>query len=257
MTPTSQRLVATLALFAAPAVLVTGMSSLAGCGGGSGTEYKAKPAYSGKAASLPAVPTLPKKPKKVGDAYTVWGAIHDLHSRVQSPKLLAQEQITIVGYIVKTNLDQAPPCAVHKTGKADGKECEKTPPAVPMFWIGDEKTTPVNEAIPVMGWASNYAKIYDAIEKYKKKDNKDVAKDDAWNAIIPNPIPAKDGKVKIVGKYGTTFTLASTGVEANPLTGIVTYKTLEYLEPPPAPGTLPGMKLVRGFSPISAFACST
>jgi hypothetical protein len=242
MTPTSQRNVATLALIAAPAMLVFGGSSLAGCGGGEGPDYKPKPAYSGKAAALPPVPTLPKKPKKNGDAYTVWGAIHDLHSRVNSPKLLAQETITLVGYIVKTNLDQAPPCAVHKTGKADGKECEKNPPAVPQFWIADEKTSPLSEAIPVLGWASNYAKIFDAIEKYKKKDNKDPAKDDAWGAIIPNPLPAKDAKVKVVGKYATTFTLASTGVEANPLTGILTFKTMEYLEPPPVPGTLPGMK---------------
>ena len=148
----------------------------------------------------------------------------------------------IIGYIIKTNLAEAPPCAVHKTGKADGKECEKNPPPIPAFWIADEKTSPLTEAIQVMGWASNYAKIFDAIEKYKKKDNKDVAKDDTWGVVIPNPLPAKDGKVKVVGKYSTSFTLASQGVEANPLTGIVTYKVMEYLEPPPEGGTLPGMK---------------
>jgi len=239
MTLSFPRTAATVALVAAPVVLV---AFAPGCGGGDKNEYKPKPAYSGKAASLPAVPTLPKKPKKIGDAYTVSGAIHDLRSRVQGPKLLAQEQISIVGYIIKTNLMDAPPCAVHKTGKADGKECEKNPPPIPAFWIADDKSSPPNEAIAVMGFASNFAKLFDAIEKYKKKDVKEPAKDDTWGAVIPNPIPNKDAKVKVTGKYSTSFTLASQGVEANPLTGIMTYKTLEYLEPPPVPGTLPGMK---------------
>ncbi len=239
MTHSHSRAVAT-ALFALIPVSLVALAP--GCGGDK-AEYKPRPAYSGKAANLPAVPTLSKKPKKVGDAYTVAGAIHDLRSRIHGPKLVAQEQVAIVGYIIKTNLADAPPCAVHKTGKADGKECEKNPPPVPAFWIADEKTSPMSEAIPVMGWASNFAKLYDAIEKFKSKTPaKDPPKDDTWGVVIPNPIPAKDAKVKVVGKYSTSFTLASQGVEANPLTGIVTYKVMEYLEPPPVPGTLPGMK---------------
>ena len=230
---------AATALFAIIPVALVALAP--GCGGDK-AEYKARPAFSGKAANLPAVPTLSKKPKKVGDAYTVSGAIHDLRSRIHGPKIVAQEQVTIVGYIVKTNLAEAPPCAVHKTGKADGKECEKNPPPIPAFWIADDKSSPPNEAIAVMGFASNFAKLFDAIEKYKKKDVKEPAKDDTWGAVIPNPIPNKDAKVKVTGKYSTSFTLASQGVEANPLTGIMTYKTLEYLEPPPVPGTLPGMK---------------
>ncbi len=246
MTTPTHRALGTTFLLVAPALVAAG---LVGCGEGDKFAYKPKPAYSGKAVSLPAVPTLPKKPKKNADgSYTVWGAIHDLRSRVHGPKLVAQESVSITGYIIKTNLGDAPPCAVHKGGKADGKECEKTPPPIPAFWIADDKASPPSEAIAVMGWASNFAKIYDAIEKYKKpatgadKDKPVVAQDDMWSVAIPNPIPAKDAKVKVTGKYGTTFTLASQGMESNPLTGIMTYKEVTYLEPPPVPGTLPGMK---------------
>lgn len=246
MTISIHRALGTTFLLSAPLLLA---GTLIGCGEGDKFDYKAKPAYSGKAVSLPAVPTLAKKPKKAADgSYTVWGAIHDLRSRVHGPKLIAQEQISITGYIIKTNLGDAPPCAVHKAGKADGKECDKTPPPIPAFWIADEKTSPETEAIRVMGWASNFAKIYDAIEKYKKpptgadKDKKVEAKDDMWSVVIPNPIPAKDGKVKVTGKYGTTFTLASQGMESDPLHGIMTFKEVTYIEPPPVPGTLPGMK---------------
>ena len=228
-----------IALAAAPAVLLA-MSP--GCGGDKEGEYKPRPAYSGKSVALPAVPTLPNKPKKVGDAYTVSGIIHDLRSRVKSAKLLELEQVSVVGYITKTNLPDAPPCAVHKSGKKDGPECEKNPPPVPMFWIADDKGAPQNESVQVMGWASNYAKLFDALTKFKKPNEKEPPKDDSWGVVIPNPLPAAGAKVKVTGKYGTTFTLASSGTEANPLTGIVTYKSMEYLEPPPTPGTLPGFK---------------
>src|SRR5688572_22792170 len=48
-----------------------------GCGGDE-VKYVPKPAASGKKATLPAVPTLPAKKKKDGDAYTIWGVTHDL-----------------------------------------------------------------------------------------------------------------------------------------------------------------------------------
>ena len=57
-------------------------SATLGCGPAE-EPYKAKPAVSGKKASMPAVPTLPQKPKKTADgAYTVYGVTHDLRSRV-------------------------------------------------------------------------------------------------------------------------------------------------------------------------------
>lgn len=231
-----------LGLVLAAATLLSVVAFQPGCGGGKEHEYKPRPANSGKAASLPAVPTLPKKPKKQGDAYTIWGLIHDFRSRIHAPKLLEQESVTVVGYIVKTNLAEAPPCAVHKTGKKDGPECEKTPPPVPAFWIADEKTAAQTEMIPVMGWAGNFADIFDAIQKYKGKDKPKELVKNKWGSDVPYPVPSKDAKVKVVGKFGPSFTLASQGVETNPLTGIITYKTIEYVEPAPAPATLPGMK---------------
>ena len=94
--------------------------------------YKPKPAYSGKRPSLPAVPTLPNKKKKIGDAYTVWGATHDLRSKVHKDDF-RDKQITIVGYIVKTNYEDAPVCAIHKTGKADPPECKAPTSVAVMF----------------------------------------------------------------------------------------------------------------------------
>jgi hypothetical protein len=232
----------------APLALVLTAAGLAaigpGCGGPKEGDYKPKPAFSGRAAALPPVPTLPNKPKKIGDAYTVTGIIHDLRSRIHAEKLLALESVTIIGYIVKTNLAEAPACAVHKSGKKDGPECDKTPPPVPTFWIGDEKTTPVGEAVQVMGWASNWAKVFDAYQKNKSPSNKESYKDETWGVTVPNPLPLKDAKVKVTGKYATSFTLASSGAESNPLTGILTYKSMEYIEPPAPPGgVLPGVKL--------------
>jgi len=212
-----------------------------GCGGGKENDYKPRAAYSGKPVNLPPVPNIPNKPKKNGDAYTVWGLIHDFRSRIHAAKLMEQESITVVGYITKTNLGEMPPCAVHKTGKKDGPECEKNPPAVPAFWIADDKNASENDSIPVMGWAGNGADIFDAIQKYKQPKVKELVKN-KWGSDVPNPIPNKEAKIKLVGKYGPSFTLASQGVEANPMTGIITYKSLEYVEPPPAPGVLPGMK---------------
>ena len=222
--------------------LLTSLSLIGpGCGGKAENEYKPKPAYSGKAVNLPPVPNLPKAPKKVGDAYTVKGLIHDFRSRIHNVKLLEQESVTVVGYITKTNLADAPPCAVHKTGKKDGPECDKNPPPVPVFFIADEKGASENDSIPVMGWAGNFADIYDAIQKYKTPNPKELVKN-KWGSDVPNPIPAKDAKVKVVGKYAPSFTLASSGAETNPMTGIITYKSIEYVEPPPAPGVLPGVK---------------
>lgn len=234
MTLVARRAISLLAL-ASPLALAP---FAAGCGS-SGAEqpYVPQPAYSGKKASMPAVPTLPQKPIKVGDAYTVWGLQHHLRSRVHNPDV-ANKDVTVVGYIVKTNLAEAPKCAVHKTGKGDKDDC-KAP--VPAFWIADEKGDDKN-AIKVMGWASNFANIYDAIEKYSVKTNKDVVKDEFWGGEIPNPIPNVGAKVQLAATYGVGFSKSTQGVETDPIRGLLTFSKMTYLEPPPEPGTLPGMK---------------
>ena len=139
------------------AVLAAAAGAL-GCGGDE-QPYPSKPAVSGKKAALPAVPTLPTKVKKQGDAYTVWGVTHDLRSRVHNEEVNGKK-ISIVGYIVKANYDLAPKCAIHKTGKGDTPDC-KAP--IPTFSIADEKGE-VKDMIDVMGWASNYAQIFTLIE---------------------------------------------------------------------------------------------
>ncbi len=225
-----------------------------GCGGEE-AKYEPKPPPSGRAAAVPAPPTLPNKPKKEGDAYTIFGASHDLRSKVHRDEVNGKK-ISLVGYIVKSNLAECkddskaieenctPKCAVHKGGKEDPADC-KAP--VPTFFIADAKEAQGDEMIAVMGWASNYAKIYDAIEEYDKaaslEKQKEIKVDDpVWGGTIPNPLPAVGAKVKVTGNYGVTFTKATAGTAANPKYGIMTVETIEYLEPPTELVKLPGMK---------------
>jgi hypothetical protein len=228
---------------AAVAVAMVFPLLLLGCGEGA-KPYQPKPAYSGKRPTLPAVPTLPDKAKKVGDAYTIYGATHDIRSRVHSDDF-RDKQTSIVGYIVKTNYGDAPACAVHKTGKGDPADC-KAP--VPTFWIGDDAGDK-DFAIPVMGFASNFAQIYTMIEGIDKapKGDEDKVKlqDEFWGMDLPNPIPEEGAKVKVTGQYGVTFTKATKGAAANPKFGIMSVEKIEYLEPPKKRAALPGMKLTK------------
>jgi len=214
------------------------LALVSGCGQ-TDEPYKPAPAYSGRKANIPAVPTLPSKPIKSGDAYTVFGATHHLRSRVHAPEVAGKE-LSITGYIVKTNLAEAPACAVHKTGKGDKTEDCKS--AIPAFWIADEKGDDKN-TIKVMGWASNYAQIFDAIGKYGTKSAKapEPVKDEFWNVDVPNPIPNVGAKVTVTGTFGVTFSKSTSGVETDPNRGLLTYAKLNYIEPPAEPGTLPGM----------------
>lgn len=213
--------------------------SAAGCGSDE-AKYEARPAPSGVQASLPAVPNVPQKPIKAGEAYTVWGASYSLRSRVKR-KEVAGKKLSITGYISKTTLPDAPECAVHKGGKADPEGCN---PPVPAFWLCDTKDAPEAECIKVMGWASNYAQIYDAIEEYDKKKNAEDAEatDTLWGVKLPNPLPAAGAKVTVKGDYSSTFTRASQGTEADPIMGLLTYDEITYHEKPPELATLPGMK---------------
>lgn len=227
--PLKSSLVAALALAAAAA----------GCGEEKPV-YKPRGAPSAKA-TLPPVPNVPKKPIKDGDAYTVWGASYYLRSRVHQKEVKGKE-ITIVGYVVKTNLPDAPACAVHKAGKADPEGCVAPFPA---FWIADSKDADLKEAMQVKGWASNFAQIYDAIEHFDKEAKKDKPEpytDTFWAVEIPNPLPIKGMKVRITGDYASTFTKGSLGAEADPIMGMLTFKKWEILEKIEEAALLPGMK---------------
>jgi hypothetical protein len=215
-------------------------SSLVGCGGEE-RKYEPKPAHSGKKATLPAVPTLPQKNKKDGDAYTVWGVTHDLRSRVHHDEVDGK-RISIVGYIVKANYDEAPECAVHKVGKGDPPDC-KSP--IPTFAIADAKDEK-EDMIEVMGWASNFAQIFSLIEeidKAPKGEELDLeVMDEFFAQKLPVPLPNVGAKVKVTGTYGITFTKVTGGAAANPKYGIMNAETIEYLEMPAEPANLPTMK---------------
>lgn len=213
------------------------LTTLAGCGREE-VKYEPKPAVTGVKADLPPVPNVPQKPIKSGDAYTVWGASYYLRNRVHR-KEVADQKISITGYIIKTNLLDAPDCAVHRGGKADPEGCVAP---VPTFWIADSADAAIEDSIKVMGWASNFAQIYDAITEYDKgKDDTEVS-DSVWGVTLPNPLPAVGAKVTVEGTYATTFTMSSGGAEADPLMGILTYGSIKYLEQAPELATLPGVK---------------
>lgn len=212
----------------------------AACGNGD-EPYKPAPAWSGRAPSLPAPPAVSNAAPKVGDSYTVAGASHQLRSRIHSAEV-TKASISIVGYITQENISIAPSCAIHKVGKKDPDDCPpagQPPIEIPSFWISDTKGAPADQPrIRVLGWAKNYATVYDAMQKYDKlkeiKDpTKDYVKDDIWNVDVPFPLPAVGAKVKVTGKYGYSFAKSSTGLVADPVNGVMTYEKMEYLEPAP------------------------
>ncbi|HEY3236012.1 MAG TPA: hypothetical protein VGJ84_14945 [Polyangiaceae bacterium] len=219
------------------AVFCVCCGALTACGGEE-VKYKPHPPVQGVKATLPPVPNVQKRPVKSGDAYTVWGAGYYLRSRVHH-KDIAGTKITLAGYIIKTNISDAPECAVHKGGKADPEDCK---PPIPAFWVADTREAPLEESIKVMGWASNYAQIYDAIADFDKGDETAEHMDTFWGIKTPNPLPSKGAKVRVKGTYSTTFSGASTGTEADPIMGLMAYQEIENVEPAPELVTLPGVK---------------
>ena len=230
----------TISSLAGVTIIAVGFGT--GCGNDE-IKYQPKPAATGPKASLPAPAQVPKQPIKAGDAYTSWGASYHLRSRVHHSSI-SGKVIKLTGYITKTNLMDAPECAVHETGKEDPEDCIAP---IPTFWISDNKDASEADSIKVMGWASNFAQLFDAIKEFKKrerlkKEDEDPLTDAFWGVKIPNPLPVKGAKVTVEGSYSTTFTKATTGAEADPIMGILTYDSMETHEPGPEVATLPGMK---------------
>lgn len=219
------------------------LTGLASCSSGADEPYKAAPAWSGRKPNLPAPPALDTAPVKVGDAYTISGASHHLRSRMHAEEV-TKAPISITGYIVEENISSAPACAIHKTGKADPEDCKAE---IPSFWIADEKGAgPDKPRIRVLGFAKNFATIYDAMDKYKglkaPPNEKQVVKDDMWQVDVPFPLPAKGAKVKLTGKYGFTFTKSSAGIVSDPVNGVMTYEKMETLEEAPEKVTFANKK---------------
>lgn len=213
-----------------------------GCGD-EGEPYQPKQPPPGVKANLPPVPNVTKSPMKDGEAYTVWGASYSLRSRVHHADV-AGKDLKVTGYIVATNLAEAPKCAVHATGKEDPPDCQAP---IPTFWLADSKDAKPEDSIKVLGWASNFAQLYDAVNEYRKrrarkKTDAEPLQDNFWGVKIPFPIPGPGAKVTVSGNYSTAFTRATSGTEADPIMGILTYDGIEYLEEPPELATLPGMR---------------
>jgi hypothetical protein len=211
------------------------LGAVSSCGGGDDNPYKPQPAWSGKQASLPAPPTLPNPSTfKQGDAYTVAGAIHQLKSLLHAKDVTAQP-ISIVGYIVDSNIPRAPDCAIHKTGKKDPDNCT---PELPSYWIADDKANTKGPKIRAVGWARNFAVIFDAMTAYKKLKPGDQPKepinDDILNVPLPFPLPAVGMKVKLTGSYNFSKTVVSDMV-SEPSGGVIAPTKLEVLEPSPEP----------------------
>ncbi len=186
------------------------------------------------ATGLPPVPTLPQRPIKVGNAYTVWGASYSLrHAALHDS--IDGKTIEVRGVIGKTNLMEAPKCAVHPPGIADPPDCR---PMVPEFWLCDARDDSPQDCIQVMGWASNYAQLYKAIRSCSL-DPPVPVQDSYWGKEITCPIPAAGAEVVVTGTYATTFTGASGGTAADPIMGILTSNSIETRRRPPASARLP------------------
>jgi hypothetical protein len=194
-----------------------------------GDAYRPPAAPTGPKVDIPAVPEVRNAPKKIGDAFTVLGATHALRSPNESAEV-TENEIVVVGWIVDSNVARAPKCAWHKTGIADPDKCATE---IPAFVIADEKDTkpddPDKPHIKVVGWARNFAAVFDATAQYKglTAPPKQLYKDEMWLVDVPYPIPAAGTKVKVKGRYGFLFTRSSTGIVADPKNGVLTYGALE------------------------------
>jgi hypothetical protein len=170
-----------------------------------------------------------------GDAFTVHGGVRALHDR-HDQRAIADE-IAIVGYVVDSNLPRAPTCALHRTGRADPDGCVTE---LPSFTIADTKGATSGARIAVLGWASNFANLYEAWLRYKRGTRPATLWNDSlFGTAVPFPLPAVGAKVRVRGRYGVSFTKTSSGRAADPRNGVMTYAGIEYLEPAPGAVVLP------------------
>jgi len=207
----------------------------AGADCGAPEPYQPQAAWSGPPADLPPVPPLPERPLKVDGAYTVWGAVHQLRSLLHAADVTSTP-IAITGFVVDSSIPRAPACAVHRTGQADPAGCVAE---VPSFWLADDRAGAPGVTVRVVGWARNYAVVYDAMAK------KGPVEDDILNVTVPFPLPAVGMKVRVTGPYAVSRMVASDMV-SEPLGGVMSYQKLEVLEPGPAPAAFgPGTRAPR------------
>ncbi|MBL8607336.1 MAG: hypothetical protein JNL38_08450 [Myxococcales bacterium] len=199
--------------------------------------YTPRAAWSGKKPTLPPVPALPSRPARIGADYTVYGAVHALHSRIEEREVTSRP-IVVVGYIADTNLARAPKCALHPAGKRSPDGCVTE---IPAFVLADERAPDAAAPrIRALGWASNFPQVFEASQRYKglKAPPAKLYEDPIWAVGVPFPLPAPGAKVRVRGTYGFSFTKSSTGITTDPDGGILTVESVETLEPAPEPAKL-------------------
>ncbi len=192
-----------------------------------------------------------ERAERVGQSFTPWGARRLWCDPATRPGD-AGTPLSIEGFVVATNLARMPSCAVHPAGVADPADCRSE---IPTFWVGDSVETPLVQAIPVMGWASNAAQLFDAIADFDSSSPSAEVVDELWGRAIPNPLPAPGAKVRVDGSYGTRFSLSSAGGLQNAAVGVLTYRAMRTLSPAPSLATLPGV--VRRPDALSGSATRT
>ena len=184
---------------------------------------------------LPKIPEIPDVVAREGDALTVAGAIHALRSRFEAEEV-TKDEITVVGWVVDTNVPSAPKCALHRAGKAAPPDCAAE---LPELVLADRADAPKGAPrLRVMGWASSFAQLVEAEVANGKKPAKPYA-DDVWGVPVPWPLPAPGARVKVRGRYGFSFTKSSRRVVTDATSGILTYAGLETLSPAPRPLLIP------------------
>lgn len=198
--------------------------------------YVPLPALSVSAA-LPEPLALPDRPERAGEAYTVWGLKKALRAPGGEGKL-RDVDVTVEGYVVGTNFEDAPPCALHRTGKADPPGCVAP---VPAFSLADGLED-AHFHLKVMGFASNWANVFTASNR---ASHKQPYLDGQWGRAVPDPLPAKGARMRVTGRVSRVFTMSEGGVESDP-GGILTYQEATYLAPPPAKATLGQKKGAKG-----------
>ncbi len=198
-----------------------------------GDPYRPRAAPTAPQPNLPPVPELPDVPVKIGADYTVAGAVRRLQSRYHAADFA--NDVTLVGVIVATNLASAPACAIHRVGKRDPERCMSE---IPSFTIADDAQAAAR--IRVLGWASNFATVFEAITLAQSVTSAPIRpyRDERWAVDVPTPLPAVGAKVRVHGRYGLTFTKSSTGMVADPESGVFTVTSVDTIVPATTPAKL-------------------
>lgn len=178
---------------------------------------------------------MPDAPARDGDVFSVAAAVHAFRSAAESEEL-ARGPITIEGFIIDTNLGRAPKCALLRRGVPSPPNCKAE---LPTFLLGERRgqMPDVEKRIRVIGWASSFSEVLTA-EQGAASGKK--TSDDRWGVEIPIPLPAVGAKVRVTGRYGAEFSKSAHEIVLDPFYGIVTYESMQVLEPAPKPAKLGG-----------------